>query len=337
MSICPSKPITHLLGFAAVLAAIAGAVLLLARDTQTTSGVDGGPEIPEMRLVVVEPEGACVESVCQVGLLTKFTLGVEIVEAPPQGYIEAASFIFYGSDITFDPTASRARDEIVWPDCDTATAVRGQVDNTRPPPGVGPTNTDEAVNHGCLSGLLTQPISHYVGMFVEISFTCSEGPSLNEIDLLPVGAGDDETSIASSSGSKFKDGQQVTIDPKLSGLTVRCGEPPTATPTATITPGGATLTPLPTPTPSVTPTPTVTPSPVPLLFTPTATVISELPCGDVNGDFMVDSQDALWVLWFASNQIIHLPVPGDIDGDGVTGPVDALFILWITLNLYLCR
>ena len=68
-----------------------------------------------------------------------------------------------------------------------------------------------------------------------------------------------------------------------------------------------------------------------------STVLTELPGGDVNGGFMVDSQDALWVLWFASNQIIHLPFPGDIDGDGITGPVDALYILWITLNLYLCR
>lgn len=334
MSIRPNKRITHLLSFAAVLAAIAGAVLLLARDTQTTSGIDGGPE---MRLVIVEPEGACdANGVCQFGFLTEFTLGVEIVEAPEQGYVEAASFIFYGSDITYDPTVRPGSEEIVWPDCDTAVALRAQVDNTRQAIS-GQDNTDEAVNHGCLTGFFPPlPHSTYVGMLVEISLTCSAEPTRNEIELLPAGG-----PVASTSGAQFKylnsRGDQITVTPKLSDLTVFCGDPPTPTPTATITPGGATLTPLPTATPSVTPTPTLTPTPIPLLHTPTATAISELPCGDVNGDFMVDSQDALWVLWFASNQITHLPFPVDIDGDGITGPVDALYILWIQLNLYLCR
>ena len=336
MSIFPSKPITHFLSFAAVLAAIAGAVLLLARDTQTTSGIDGGPE---MRLVVVEPEGACdADGVCQFAELSEFTLGVEIVEAPEQGYIEAASYIFYGSDITYDPAARSAAEEIVWPECDSAIALRSQIDRTRPAAGVGGSNTDEAVNHGCLTGFFPPlPVSSYVGILLEILLTCSEGPSLSEIELLPVG-----DPVPGTSGAKFKfidpadiNLTGVTIIPKLSGLTVRCGEPPTPTPTATITPGGPTLTPLPSPTPSA--TPTVTPTPTMPLESPTPTVISVLPCGDVNGDFMVDSQDALWVLWFASNQIIHLPFPGDIDGDGITGPVDALYILWIALNLYLCR
>ena len=341
MSICPSKPITHLLGFAAVLAAIEGAVLLLARDTQTTSGVDGGPE---MRLVVVEPEGACdADGVCQFPEEAEFTLGVEIVAAPPQGYIFASSYIFFGPNLTYNPAESPA-DEVVWPDCDPIVALRGQIQiistATDDTPAEVIIQSDEVVHHGCITGIFETPLSTHAGMLVEISLTCSAGPTRSDTELILATHGDpfnfpDEFTMAGTNGSLFRD-ELDAVFPKLSGLTIFCGDPPTPTPTATITPGGPTLTPQPTPSPSATPAETATPTPT-ASPTPTVTVISVLLCGDVNGDLVVNSLDALWVLWFASNQITHLPLPADIDGDGITGPVDALFILWIELNLYLCR
>ena len=343
MSIRPSKPITHLLSFAAVLVAIAGAVLLLTRDTQTTSGVDGGPE---MRLVVVEPEGACdADGVCQFPEEAEFTLGVEIVAAPPQGYIFASSYIFFGPNLTYNPAESPA-DEVVWPDCDPIVALRGQLqtiaDATADTPAEFIDPSDEVVHHGCVTGIFETPLSTYVGMLVEISLTCSAGSSRSDTEPILATAGvpvthpDYRFTMAGTNGSLFRDELDDNVFPKLSGLTIFCGDPPTPTPTATITPGGPTLTPQPTPSPSATPAETATPTPT-ASPTPTVTVISALLCGDVNGDLVVNSLDALWVLWFASNQITHLPLPADIDGDGITGPVDALFILWIELNLYLCR
>ena len=230
MSIRPSKPITHLLSFAAVLAVIAGAVLLLTRDTQTTSGVDGGPE---MRLVVVEPEGACdADGVCQFPEEAEFTLGVEIVAGPPGGYIFAASYIFFGPDLTYNPAASPA-EEIVWPDCDPIVALRGQVKWIRfatedtPAEFINP--SDEVVHHGCLTGIFEPlPLSTYAGMLVEISLTCSTGPTSGEIELILATAGLDDDNpaqvftMAGTSGSRFTDDQDDIVLPKLSGLTVNC-------------------------------------------------------------------------------------------------------------------
>ena len=52
---------------------------------------------------------------------------------------------------------------------------------------------------------------------------------------------------------------------------------------------------------------------------------------------MVNSQNALWVLWLATGVIDFLPFPDDLDEDGTTGPIDAVLILQIEANLYICR
>jgi hypothetical protein len=50
--------------------------------------------------------------------------------------------------------------------------------------------------------------------------------------------------------------------------------------------------------------------------------------GDMNGDGIVNSGDALEVLTYATGATIpHSPTPGDVDGDGVTGARDALIML----------
>ena len=134
----------------------------------------------------------------------------------------------------------------------------------------------------------------------------------------------------------------INPQPKLTNRTITGGGPPQQTPLPTITPGGPSPTPAATPTPTMdvtatpasdvtaTPTPTVTPEQV----TPTPV---PRPCGDVNGDGVVNSQDALWVLWLASGVIQFVPFPDDLSGDGVVGPIDALLILQIEANLFICR
>jgi len=271
-----------------------------------------------------------VDDNCPVGTGETFKLGVEIIRGPDDGYILAQTSVFYGNAITYDFSPATA-DEIVWPDCEAATALKSQIDQRipRPAPGGPPINTEELVSHGCLTGLLPpQPPSDFVGLFLEIALTCSSQDSDNMIELLPyVPPPLPDGTIAGTSGTQFTTPGALQIIPKVNELSIFCGTPPTPTPTLTRTPGG------PTDTPTATPTPTVTPSPT---VTPTATFVSLIACGDVNGDRRVNAEDALWVLWLSTNMIQFLPFPGDVDGDGVTGPLDALFILWIELGMYRC-
>lgn len=363
MTLQPSPRTKHLIAFTAVLAVIVSLTFLLTEDTPPTFG-DGneaefGIVAGEMRLTITEPADACDDTTCQIDTGNSFTLSVEIQEvpsielflAPPisrfelyTGYVLAQSYIAFGPNFTYSPTGAAA-EEILWPDCEPATAVRSQIDNTfdldpvtdaRPP-------SDEVVSHGCVTGLFTTPTSFYTGPFIEITLRCDRD-SRNVIELVPATTTaligqrppliNDLRALTNGALFNLPDPFRTQVFPKLHNLIVFCGQPPTPTTTPTITPGGPTFTP--SPTAAATSTPTITPTPSPTV-TPTATVISVFPCGDVNGDRLVNSQDALWVLWFASNVIAFLPFPGDVDGDGITGPLDALFILWIELNLFICR
>jgi hypothetical protein len=116
---------------------------------------------------------------------------------------------------------------------------------------------------------------------------------------------------------------------------------PTATPTNTTT--GPTPTPTntttgPTPTPTNTTTgPTATRTPTSTLGGPTATrTPTRTPTqpagtlrGDANGDGLLDSQDALWILWAVANRLPSVPNPSKADwnGDGMLTALDALGIL----------
>ena len=328
MSVQPGTRAKHLTAFLFGLGLLLALTLILADQTATpTSGTGHDPEeehVPEMRLVIVEPADACVGGQCQVDTNQTFTLGVEIINGPDDGYILAQSSVFYGGNITYDLSPAVV-DEIVWPDCNSITALKRQID--RRLPSQGENNTTEMVSHGCLTGLLPpQPVSTFVGRYLEIVMVCSPQDSANQIDLLPYVFGSRPDIIAGTSGSGFISPSNPVffIVPKLVGLNLFCGTPPTPTQGPTITPGGPSPTPTPTPDLS-TPTPS-----------PTATFVSDLPCGDVNGDRRVNAEDALWLLWFSTDMIPSLPNPGDVNGDGVVDPLDALFVLWIELNLFRC-
>jgi len=103
----------------------------------------------------------------------------------------------------------------------------------------------------------------------------------------------------------------------------------TSTPTLTGTPTStATSTTAATSTSTPTHTPTRTPTSPPPSLTPTPTARLQV-FGDANGDGLVSSLDALFILWFDAGFFSFLPQPGvaDVNLDGVVNPTDALLIL----------
>ncbi len=288
--------------------------------TPTPTATPGGPEV---RLTAL----GCAAD-CTFANDEKFTLVVEVVEAPAAGYVLAQSFIDFGTDLTYDITLVSAADEITWADCEGLTAVRAQIGGS------------QFVNHGCLTGLLPpQPVSNFVGSMVEISLTCSSENSSTEVMLLPLG-----DTAAGTSGAAFAEPDTSQVTPKVSNLSVTCGAAPVDTPT----PEGPTATVGPTDTPGPTATTGPTNTPAPPTDTPVPTPVPEFQCGDVDRDGSVSVLDALWVLWFDAGLIdFILPIKdndrdavpdliADIDGDGVVNSIDAALILQIEAGLYSC-
>ena len=192
----------------ALLVPVAAAVALFALVAigpqlggEEASAADGGPE---MVLLVTEPEGACNEGLCDLPAGEPFTLAVEIVQGPAEGYILAQSFIDFGPVLTYEPS-QEAVDELVWPDCRPETSVRGPL-------------TERTYLHGCLTGLTPPlPISFYTGNLIELSMTCSEADTTSEVRLLP-----HEDPLALTNGALFTTGGPLNVVPKVTGLTVRC-------------------------------------------------------------------------------------------------------------------
>ena len=169
------------------------------------SAADGGPE---MVLLVTEPEGVCNEGFCDLPAGEPFTLAVEIVQGPADGYILAQSFIDFGPVLTYEPS-EEAVDEIAWPDCRPETAIRGPL-------------SERTYTHGCLTGLIPPlPSSFYTGNLIELSMTCSEADTTSEVRLLPF-----DGPIALTNGALFTEGETrkdaSNVVPKVTGLTVRC-------------------------------------------------------------------------------------------------------------------
>ena len=280
-------------GFAAIIALIA-VTAFMADQHHTASAADHGA----MSLSV--PGGDCAGTTCTVDQGAAFTLEAQIDTAPAAGYILVQSWIHFGSDLVYKPTAdATGGDELVWDDNGCTIAVRATFSAT-------------AVGHGCTTGIIPPlPISTFEGTLVSLAFNCSEGESSTEVQLLPVGA-----PVALTNGSEFKDPDNTSITPKLTNVTINCGAGGGDTPVPT-TPPVATTPPAATDTPEPTDTPQPTDTPVPP---------DEL-CGDLNKDGGVDSRDALWVLWFTAGLVSELDNDGDVNGDGSVTAVDASLIL----------
>ncbi len=173
------------------------------------------------------------------------------------------------------------------------------------------------VNTGCAIGLppAATPQTN-LGLLNRFSFTCTAGGTLR------LGHALGETGLTD-------DALQEHVE--VGGtdeLTVCGGGEPTDTPVPTNTPGPTAVptTPGPTATTGPTNTPTNT---VPPTATRTPTPTRESQLGDVNGDGVVDAEDALWILWDeAGIEDVPLPEKADVNEDGEINSIDALFILW---------
>ncbi len=314
-----------------------------------------------MELAVLDPpDGACADGKCDIVAGAKFTLAVDIVKKPAEGYILAQSTVAVGEWLEYNPSVDLTA-EFVWPDC--AISLRGS-------------DTATFAIHGCLTGLTQpQPKSHYVGTFVLLSVTCSLESSNTLVELIPA------TQPLASVGALMKKPDFTSVIPDVADLTVNCvgpdtptpGGPDTATPTPSDTPepsptpgGPDTATPTPsdtaepsptqggpdTPTPSATPTGTLTPATAtpavtPLLTSTPANAPTSTPrpthtptrrpslLGDVTCDGTVNPVDAVFLLQLAAALIDELPCPdaGDADGDGETTVIDATVILQFSAGL----
>ena len=255
-----------------------------------------------------------------------FTLAVDIVTAPVNGYVLAQSFIDYGDDLIYDIDGQLAETEIVWADLDTRVAFRASF-------GTG------LVIHGGLSGLLPPlPVSADTGNFIEIKMTCSADDTSTQVDLLPYG--DQQTN---TSGTAFVEGDIVTIViPKVSGLLIHCGAGgPLDTPTPTA-PQTSTPVPMPTRMPMPTPGPGFLSMPTPEFDGTIGIVVGPLGpsavprgTGDVNCDAVVNGLDAALILQLHARLILALPCAGDSDvnGDGRTDSRDALLLIQFSAEL----
>ena len=295
-----------------------------------------------------------LETECQVGGEQPFTVAIVTSDAPAAGFVAYQAKLRWDDAVLDYRPSAEVADEVVWPDC----AFPVRTDN-RP--------SDASVLLGCLA---IPPLpSDYGGSLLLLEFVCI-GNGNGQLTLV-AGAGDDLT------GSFFIElpigGEQVIVNPKLTGAVVACTGPavdtatpeptaqtpqsPAASPSATLA-ATAVATASPTSTPTATPivsatetiTPTVTASDSPTrTLTPTVTItplgtpfptVTRTPtpsllAGDASCDGVINPVDAALILQLAAGLISELPCPsqGDANGDGVANPVDAALILQFSAGL----
>lgn len=219
-----------------LIAVALGALGQITSDDPPAEAATGGPE---MVLNVVG--GSCDDLVrpteCDVALGAQFTLAVIALDIPTEGYVYAGTFIRFGPDLVYAPTAE-PHDEVRWPDCLPGNLARFQGDATSTDPFWGLQN----VAHGCASSVDEDALpSYYVGTMTEILLVCTSVDSSSLVQLLPEGH-----PVASTLGAAFVGPNHQTITPKVSNVQINCGaggpldtptpthtSEPTATPTAT--------------------------------------------------------------------------------------------------------
>ncbi len=266
------KPSTRIVISTLLALAIVALVLAANSAENTATATSGGPEMA-LNIEGGDCDDPVRPTTCHVARGGAFTLSVEVVTAPPQGYILMQSFVDYGLELLYTPSAAPA-DEFAWPDCNPDVSLR-----VEPPV--------DRVHHSCLTGLsVPPPTSNYVGGVVALSFNCSIFETSTDVKLRPY-----LDVVADTLGALFNDPSGVEIIPKVSDLTVTCSDaalptatdtdtpPPTSTVAATLTPTPTTTIATETPTePAVTTaTATFTPSPTAAVqATVTATTEAQL-------------------------------------------------------------
>ncbi|MCH7698264.1 MAG: DUF11 domain-containing protein [Chloroflexi bacterium] len=226
----------------------AAVAMILAWDQPAQERAEAATGGPEMGLSVpladttTCPSGTPSGHVC-VEAGNSFTLSVQAIGIPANGYQLMQTFVFYGTDL--DYKSASIASEIVWPECNISVKSLWDAEGGNTDLGAA-----VAVSHGCLTGLIPPlPKSNHIGTLVSLSFNCPSTSSSTEVKLLPEG-----DAFAGSSGAQYKDTNSTAIIPKVSNLFIDCIGP-TPTPSDTPIP--------PTPTPTLSPTPTDTPTPLP--------------------------------------------------------------------------
>ena len=335
------------LGIAAVLA-LALTLTVAVRELTVTSA-----RTADATMSMTVPAGTCVASTCTVPLSGAFTVQVNADIPPGEGYIGMQTEVEYQDLVdnggSYKPRAT-AGDEIVWVDS-AAFELRVPAE---------PTGMEGLITHGSATGTTPPfPISNAVGGLVQLDFNCGSTNSSNVITLVPIGATPPEGAPPGYGGTNaagYKGGTApfAAIPAKVaSTLTIICGEVIGETDTPTPTEEGTAVptdTPGPTPTPSNTPTtgptspptstPTITNTPttgptVPPTATRTPTPIVEELNGDANCNGVVNSIDALWILWDVADisDLIPCPELADADKDGDIDSVDAALVLQFEAGL----
>ncbi|MCH8025158.1 MAG: hypothetical protein IH866_00055 [Chloroflexi bacterium] len=226
-----------------------------------------------MALVVTDEAGdtICHSSAdvgCDLPVGSDLSLAVDAFAVPENGYVLMQSAIQYGDDLIYNKVGS-ADDEIVWPDA----ALAQRFDSAL---GI--------ILHGGLTGLLPPlPVSHYEGIFVEISMSCSADESSTEVRLLPEGDPIVLTSGAAFVGPRGSDVPGLIIVPQVGSLRVACCDE------------------------------RVTSVDALYILQREAALITAIPCGwdgDVDADGDIDSIDAALTLQFVAQLIAALPRAG---------------------------
>lgn len=188
-------------GRLALIGAAVAAVFIMGHFAQA-------PALAEEEAQMSVSVSGCSAAECNLDPGEAFTVTVSVDDAPDAGYVLVQSFVDYGTDLTYNMTATPA-EELVWPDASPDVVVRDSIE-----PGT--------VLHGALSGVIPPlTVSDYEGAAFELAFECSDSFSSNNIQLLPSG-----DPVAGTSGALLSTGEDVQVIPKVNSVTVNCGEAP---------------------------------------------------------------------------------------------------------------
>ncbi len=200
---------TPLLGMGtfAIVAAVILTLPVADRGSTTALAASGGVE---MGLNVISG-GVCdapQPTTCDVPFDGNFTVAIDLLEAPADGYWIMQTWLAFPTDLI------SGVGQVVWPDDETACVdVEGACNGA---------NAGNAWNTATTNGI-PMPVSTHVGTLVEIDMMCSSAATENKLNLLPY-----DDPIAGTSGSMLYTPTEL-VDPKLSPLTINCVDPATLT------------------------------------------------------------------------------------------------------------
>ncbi len=184
--------------------AVAGIGFMSTQDSQPqqASAASGGG--PEMVLSVPSHDncsGPIQSPICTLATGTTFTISVDLLNPPPNGYIMAQAWIDYDDQGLVDKNNIQA----AWPDCEPTTFLTSQ------------DQWNNGAAAGCLTALLTQPPSFYGGSIYTFELTCTDSPSTSTISQIPSGL-----PPAGTSGTLIYELNGPDIIPKVGDLTIEC-------------------------------------------------------------------------------------------------------------------